>query len=200
MYSLCCGATSALVLSFPKLDLQLEINGLHHGLLDQLMPFITWGGDGLFAILLSIILWLFVHQRAGVMLFTTYLVTALLAQAGKHMFFPDAMRPFYYLKENPAFHKIPEFLYFEYHSFPSGHTTTAFAMATTLSLVFRCRVWGQIGLLALACLVGFSRTYLSQHFLGDVVVGSLLGTLGSLGILYLWPTKWYPNETPWYKR
>jgi undecaprenyl-diphosphatase len=63
-------------------------------------------------------------------------------------------------------------------SFPSGHTASSFASARVLSTV-----WPEYrpAYYALACLVGFSRTYLGAHYPGDVMSGAFAGTvLGEL--------------------
>ena len=57
-------------------------------------------------------------------------------------------------------------------SFPSGHTTAAFAAATVLI----CDHWkGRWIVLIVAILVAFSRLYLYVHFLTDVICGALIG-------------------------
>lgn len=63
-------------------------------------------------------------------------------------------------------------------SFPSGHTTAAFALYGLLSLMLdpRVRQWGLL-LAILAITVGFSRIYLVQHFLRDVLGGAVLGLI-----------------------
>ncbi len=58
-------------------------------------------------------------------------------------------------------------------SFPSEHTTAAFALATGIAL-YRTRV-GVI-LLGVASIVGFSRIYVGLHYPADVIAGALLGT------------------------
>jgi undecaprenyl-diphosphatase len=58
-------------------------------------------------------------------------------------------------------------------SFPSGHTITAFAMATTLSLFYPSLM---AGLLFCAISIAASRILLGMHFLSDVVVGALIGS------------------------
>ena len=67
-------------------------------------------------------------------------------------------------------------------SFPSGHAQTAFGAAVYLSLLYpRCA-----GLfLLLALLVGLSRISLGVHFPGDVLVGALVGSGGSI-LVYWW--------------
>ena len=61
-------------------------------------------------------------------------------------------------------------------SFPSGHSITAFSVATSLSLFYPALMFG---LLFCAASIAVSRILLGMHFLSDVVVGSLLGA--SLG-------------------
>ena len=70
-------------------------------------------------------------------------------------------------------------------SFPSGHTTSFFALAFVACILFNsspriprlARSLVQIVLFALATLGGYSRIYLSQHFAKDVFAGILVGTL-----------------------
>lgn len=66
------------------------------------------------------------------------------------------------------------------HSFPSGHTATAFACATVLSsFVPRWRV----PLFVLATLIGLSRVYNAMHYPTDVLAGAILGVLIALLLL-----------------
>jgi len=66
------------------------------------------------------------------------------------------------------------------HGFPSGHTTTAFAVATALALIFP-----RLALLfyGTALLVGLSRIGVLYHYPSDVVAGAMLGTVLTL-LLY----------------
>ncbi len=59
-------------------------------------------------------------------------------------------------------------------SFPSGHTTLAFAMATSLSDDIH-RTWATVGLYGLATGVAVSRVYQEAHWVSDVVGGAALG-------------------------
>jgi undecaprenyl-diphosphatase len=57
-------------------------------------------------------------------------------------------------------------------SFPSGHTTSAFAAATALSRIDRKLT---IPAFALAKLIGVGRPYLGMHYPSDVLAGAVLG-------------------------
>jgi membrane-associated phospholipid phosphatase len=61
-------------------------------------------------------------------------------------------------------------------SFPSGHTTEAFAMAAALSLLFRKKEI-MIPVYIWAFLVAYSRMALGVHYPSDVLFGAALGTL-----------------------
>lgn len=78
-------------------------------------------------------------------------------------------------------------------SFPSGHTMSAFALYSLLSLMVgrERKQWGLLFAL-LAILVGISRIFLVQHFLVDVMAGAILGLL--LGGLVWWSAhRFLPN-------
>lgn len=70
----------------------------------------------------------------------------------------------------------------DFASWPSGHTTTAFGFAVAVGLLFPRLRWP---LLAMAALVGFSRMTLGVHYLGDVVMGAIVGTSGAV-LIYRW--------------
>ncbi|MFT4036695.1 MAG: phosphatase PAP2 family protein [Thermomicrobiales bacterium] len=62
-------------------------------------------------------------------------------------------------------------------SFPSDHTTFAFAVGTSILLVSR-----RLGMLALlaAGAMAFARVYVGVHYVSDVVAGALIGTLSAI--------------------
>ena len=76
------------------------------------------------------------------------------------------------------------------NSFPSGHTMAAFACYLTLCFVLN-KKWTSYLLFAVAILVGYSRMYLSQHFLIDITVGAMLGViLGAISIRLINSWNW----------
>ena len=60
-------------------------------------------------------------------------------------------------------------------SFPSGHTITAFAVATVIARRYGNHRWVPYVSYGMAALVGLSRVTLSAHYLSDVFVGGALG-------------------------
>jgi membrane-associated phospholipid phosphatase len=66
-----------------------------------------------------------------------------------------------------------------YQSFPSGHATTAFALAAVLG--FLSERWFYPALL-LAAVIGLSRITLGVHYPSDVLAGAVIGLLGAYAI------------------
>jgi membrane-associated phospholipid phosphatase len=60
-------------------------------------------------------------------------------------------------------------------SFPSGHTTAAFAVATVFAHRYRQHRWVPWVAYSAAAAVGFSRVTLQSHFPSDVFLGAALG-------------------------
>jgi len=71
-------------------------------------------------------------------------------------------------------------------SFPSGHSLTAFLLATIFShiYIYRQRKYMPIGLYSWAVLVALSRVAIGAHSALDITVGSLVGT--SIGLIIIW--------------
>jgi len=75
-----------------------------------------------------------------------------------------------------------------YHSFPSGHTTEIFGAALPLALKSKKKS-KQFLLGVVAFAVGFSRIYLGQHHLTDVMAGFILGNCSGILTFYFWRKK-----------
>lgn len=68
---------------------------------------------------------------------------------------------------------------FTFQSFPSGHTTTAFAFAMVIG--FLSPRWFPLGLAA-AVVVGLSRIVVGAHYPTDVIGGIVTGVLGAYAV------------------
>jgi membrane-associated phospholipid phosphatase len=83
------------------------------------------------------------------------------------------------------------------YSFPSGHTSQAFATATSISLLYP--KWYIIAPAYLwASGVGYSRMYLGVHYPSDVLAGAFLGSASAIGTHYLFKfiRKKYDSKEP----
>jgi membrane-associated phospholipid phosphatase len=69
-------------------------------------------------------------------------------------------------------------------SFPSGHTSQVFFMATLMAQHFHLSGWIWMLLYATAFLVGITRMYVGAHYPRDVLAGAILGSAwGLLGVI-----------------
>jgi membrane-associated phospholipid phosphatase len=166
---------------FSHEELFLAINSFHAPWADVFMTGLTYVGDGItFGIMLAVFLAMrkyrmFLH--AGCVL----LLVTILVQTAKHFF--NAPRPIKYFENPGIIHTVKWVTVHGGCSFPSGHTTTAFAMFCFLALITRNKVIGLVYVM-LAFVAAWSRIYLAQHFFIDVYVGSIIGTSSSL-LLYM---------------
>jgi membrane-associated phospholipid phosphatase len=63
-------------------------------------------------------------------------------------------------------------------SFPSGHTTSAFCTATSLSLMYP-KWYVIVPSYSWAVAVGYSRMHMGMHYPSDVLMGAIIGTASS---------------------
>jgi membrane-associated phospholipid phosphatase len=68
-------------------------------------------------------------------------------------------------------------------SFPSGHTTAAFAAATVYALEYRNLPWVPIVSYSAATLIGLSRITENKHWISDVFAGAALGYITGLQVV-----------------
>lgn len=165
-------------LTVSRQDAYFFINKLHTPAGDLLFPRITELGSVSGAVLISLLL-LLVNRRTGTMMATAYLFTAAISFTLKaiigfprpHRYFASRLQEIYFV---PGVSVLDNF-----RSFPSGHSVCAFTAATVLSYYAKNKYLSFL-YLALAMLVGYSRMYMSQHFLEDVTAGATLGVFFSM--------------------
>ncbi|MDQ2720378.1 MAG: phosphatase PAP2 family protein [Bacteroidota bacterium] len=162
---------------YSKADGFILMNPWHPRPLNYFFIFFTYLGDGIFVIALALILFLYKKRFLSLMIFSSYVLSGIIAQILKY-FILEA-RPAVYLQKNTYPYFINDVTLHNFHSFPSGHTASAFALAAVLSFSLKNKSYSIIYLM-IATLVGYSRLYLGQHFMDDVLAGSVMGVFSSV--------------------
>lgn len=165
---------------FSVTEIHLAINSHNNTFLDWLMPWVTLGADGWTIVVLCVLMFAW-HRRAAVFISVSALFTSSVTWLLKSTIYYGTPRPKYYFTnvDKVDLHYVPGVINWEYDSFPSGHTTVAFAFFFAIALCIRQKKMAAL-LFVAAISVAYSRVYLSQHFLLDVYFGSVIGTLGTL--------------------
>ncbi len=145
--------------------------------LDRLMPLFSQLGGALFSVGICLALIVFGHkelQTTGYMSLAALTGSHLIVQVLKRV--SSRTRPYLALPNvNTVANPLRDY------SFPSGHSTAAYALAMTFSL-------NHPSLSALFVLaatgVGLSRIYLGLHYPSDVFIGAVIGVTSSLLVFY----------------
>jgi membrane-associated phospholipid phosphatase len=174
-----------------KIDLHLTFNSFHAPFWDSFFAYFTYLGDGVMA-LLTVIILLTIKYRYALIAGVANLVSAAITQALKLFIYSDSLRPKKFFEGVHDIYLVPGVENHLYNSFPSGHTTCAFALYFSLSLFVKKPVLKSLFFIV-ALLAGYSRIYLSQHFFEDVYAGSLIG-LSTTIVVYYFVRK---NEQKW---
>lgn len=161
----------------------ISLNSYHPFFLNVFFINYTFMGDGIFAIcLIAAMFFYFKRKQCGFALLYSFLISGAIAQILKNLV--NSPRPKLYFEAGTYLNFIDGITLGGSSSFPSGHTATAFAIATVLALMTKNKNW-QLLLLAAAFLVGYSRIYLAQHFLLDVIAGAMVGSISGILAFYL---------------
>lgn len=147
--------------------------------------YINYVGDGMFAPLILALVFVF-NTRLGICATTAFAGASIVSNILKYSFFDDANRPFYifsYIDKHPL--NLVEGVDVHIHnSFPSGHSTQAFAIFMCLAFATQKQSLKFLYFF-LALFTALSRVYLSQHWLIDITAGSMIGGFFSLLFYYL---------------
>ena len=118
-------------------------------------------------------------SRQSVFVFAAVALTGVFTMIAKGIV--GRARPYLFETEGP-FGFDPFSFQSSYASWPSGHTTTAFAFAVAVVLLAPCLKYI---LLPLAAVAAYSRLAVDAHYLADVIVGTTVGTIGAI-LVYQW--------------
>ena len=163
---------------FQNSNFSIIVNASHNNFLDQFFKYITFLGDGRFVFLIALI-YLFANKKYGTSILISLIINTILIQVLKRVVFSNRFRPSFYFKnliEDGSWNIIEGVELYEKFSFPSGHTASIFCLCMSIC-IFMKKKYFPLLLVLLAYIVGFSRIYLSQHFLIDVLAGGLIGSL-----------------------
>ncbi len=194
------------LLYIPKGELHLLLCTRHTPARDIFYRYYTTIAEWL-PYVVCVALILFARIGDGIFASSAMILSSLSTQVLKHLV--NAPRPLTWFAEHMPDSSLPmvEGVRMNlWHSFPSGHTTSFFALALVASILITSRTSHssytsrtsfllQTLLFALATMGAYSRIYLSQHFALDVFAGILVGILITLvcyAILHPYEDqKWY---------
>ena len=172
------------VLYIPKGELHLLLCDRHTPARDIFYRYYTHVAEW-FPYVLCVFLLLFSRIGDGVLASSGLAFSALTTQLFKHII--NAPRPVNWFGQHfpdiqlPLVDGVKMNLWY---SFPSGHTTSFFALFFALSIICTKKssnkplsIALQLLFIVLATLGGYSRIYLSQHFAADVLGGIIVGML-----------------------
>ncbi|HIP47857.1 MAG TPA: phosphatase PAP2 family protein [Lutibacter sp.] len=161
-----------LLMSSDKETFHLILNRYHNSFFDMFFKYATYLGDGI--IFPIVIVGLLVFNRKDATAFIiSGIMTLIISYVLKNWVFIDFARPYEVFGDQ--LHIVEGVKMRRWHSFPSGHTTAAFALFM-LAIFYSRKIGWQLFFFLLALIAGLSRVYLSQHFLQDVLGGAILGT------------------------
>jgi membrane-associated phospholipid phosphatase len=149
----------------------------HHAFADYFFWLVTYLGDGLIFVPFGLYC-IFFRRDFLVPLIAGIILSTLFTHLLKRVIFPEELRPVSLEMENMTLRRVLGLKLHRMNSFPSGHTATAF----TAGLLFVQLVQSRIATFVvpiLAFLVAYSRVYLGQHFVADILVGASIGILSA---------------------
>ena len=164
----------------------LILNSINHPWADLVFPHLTHLGDGLLISGLFALLIVRRDKALVICLFLSLILILILIYTGKEFLFNDWGRPIIAFQDGPPIHYIT-LAGERWKSFPSGHSAAATTIFLYISFYDKSHkkflkgiFWGLIAVLA--C---YSRLYIGVHFLGDILVGSLIGVASALIVIRL---------------
>ncbi len=148
----------------------------------ELIRLLSWTTEYAFHLLAFITLWGLAKlgksrllRLASISVLVTLIFSTLAIRTSKVAF--GRLRPATAIKMECTDTFEPFNLKHQYHSFPSGHTSSAFS---TTGSFFALNPYLGVPFVAYACTVGYARVSLKQHYPSDTIAGATVGVLASL--------------------
>jgi len=186
-------AGAASVFWFGKADLHIMLNARQPHSADVFFRIATRFGEG-GALALALIYTLYRSRYAALFLASSWLSSVLVIQLLKQTVFTYMRRPAAFFEGTGSIYLVEGVTYRFSHSFPSGHTGDIFSICFALALLARKSRYGILFFIP-ALLVAYSRVFLSQHFMQDIVAGSFVAV--ACTSLCFWV--WYKKSAPFRK-
>jgi len=169
-------------ITYNKVDLHLMSNQFVGGWSDTLYLILTSTGDGLI-IVIAILILLFFNTRMAIQLSIIFVISSIIAHIFKDIIMTNTYRPYYVFQHLHIKLRVISGMYMNtVSSFPSGHSMTAFSLFAFFAFYIRQNYIKFIFCIT-AIMIAYSRVYLSQHFLIDILAGSLIGVLTVLLVM-----------------
>lgn len=163
-------------LIFLDKELTLLINGLNCPFLDAFFHAAT--STWLWIPLFAAILWMIFRRQGGRGLMTVIVIALLILVADQLT--SGLMKPLFE-RPRPTHDPVMQYLVHTVagyrgglYGFASSHAANTFALATFLALVLRRGAFS-LSLFSWAIINSYGRIYQGVHFLGDVIVGAIIG-------------------------
>lgn len=159
-----------------KEDLFLLLNGNCGYAADVFFRYITYLGDGIMWVPLTILIYIY-RKKFLPMVLSAIIISTLIVQVSKRYVFEKEVRPTNATTiQKNSIHTVDGVELHSNNSFPSGHNTTAFSIyLISCLLIYKRYFW--IGGFFVALITGYSRIYLAQHYPLDAGAGMIAAVI-----------------------
>lgn len=193
-------AVLGLMYMYPKVELHMLLNSHHSDIQDTFFKYYSVLAEWpLYVLALLPLLW---KKKMMTLYFVLCELTGgIIVQIMKHIISCDRPVVVFEHYQHLTLPLVQGVTMHHSNSFPSGHASTLFMFSTCLVIILayhysrkadthdlRTQILfkaSQLVLLVLAAAGAYSRVYLSQHFLSDVCVGSIIGFITPFLMFYL---------------